>query len=99
MKISEYMREQGFDNFKMEYLESVPKKYGPRAEGMWYLTFKDLGFDMKNKLTPGNGDNVRGTICYENYLASQREKIPCELCGKMICRGGIRKHQRRSNCI
>ena len=30
---------------------------------MWYSTFKDLGFDMKNTRFPGNGDSsVRGTI-------------------------------------
>ena len=98
LKIHQYMREQGFNNFDMELLESVPDEYGARAEQMWYLTFKDLGFDSKNTYVPGNGDGAKGSEAYENTKARNRERIQCELCGKFINRCCLRRHQRGSNC-
>jgi len=100
LKISQHMREKGWDNFKMEFLEAVPDKHASQAEGLWFWTFKDLGFDLKYGKIPGNGrSNVLGTIAYENSLARQKEKIPCERCSKMISRCNMRRHQRGLNCI
>jgi len=99
LKISQYMREKGWNNFEMGLLETVADEHASQAEGSWYWTFKDLGIDLKNDREPGIGRNVKGTICYENCQARNREKIPCEKCGKMISRSNLRRHQRRSNCI
>ena len=97
-KIHQYMREHGFNNFQMELLESVPDEYGVRAEQMWYWTFKELGFDMKNTQVPGNGRG-KGSEYYVNNQMRKVEKIQCELCGKIVCRSNIRRHQRRSDCL
>ena len=94
-KIFQYMREQGFDNFSHEIIETVPEEYGSQAEGMWYHTFKDLGFDLKNTCVPGNGNSSdRGTIAYQNHLARNREQIPCPVCGRTVRRCNMPKHQR-----
>ena len=102
MNISKFMREKGFDNFShviIEKFDEITKKDILQYEGMWQDTLIDLGFNLLNKLGAGNGANGEwGTIGYHNHLARNSEKIPCELCGKFVRRGGIRDHQRTDKC-
>lgn len=50
------MREEGFDKFQPEIVESyeVEKRIDlNHYEGMWQRTFNKLGFDLKNTLVAG----------------------------------------------
>jgi len=101
MEIHKYMREEGFDKFQPEIVESyeVEKRIDlNHYEGMWQRTFNKLGFDLKNTLVAGNGGCVKGTQAYVNQLVSNREKVTCELCGARVNRNSLRRHQRRSKC-
>ena len=103
MKIHAFMREKGFDNFEMMLLESFEVEKDSDLnyyEGIWQTTFEDLGFDLLNTQKAGNGDtHDLGSIAYQNNRARSKEKIPCELCGKLIGRCHIRRHQQSSNCL
>jgi len=102
-EINKYIREEGFDKFQHEIVESYEVENRVdlnQYEGIWQNTFEELGFDLKNQQGAGNGCNgVKGTRGYENKLARNREKVTCELCGASVRRDGIRKHQRSMTCI
>ena len=103
MKICKFMREKDFANFSHVIIETVPEiteKDILQYEGMWQDTLTELGFDLLNDRGAGNGSaNEWGSISYYNNQAWKLEKIPCELCGKLVCRNYMNDHQRRSNCI
>ena len=102
MKICKFMREKGFDNFShviIETFDEITEQDIKKYEGMWQDTLTELGFNLLNKLGAGNGGGSEwGTIAYYNNQARNREKIPCELCGELVRRDGIRGHQRTEKC-
>ena len=101
-KMSTMMREHGFSNFKMELLEKVEVKDRMELfsrEGGWMDTFEELGIELynTNKAT-GMGSGWRSEEAYQRDLARKRQKVPCEICGKLIARGNMWDHKRTQKC-
>ena len=103
MKIHQFMREKGFDNFSHQIIETfhdITRRDIEQYEGVWQETLEELGFNLLNKQKAGNGNQKDlNSIAYANKQARDKVKIPCELCGKMISRSHIRRHQKSSNCV
>jgi len=99
-KIHQAMREHGFDRFTMGLLEEVEvenKRELFSIEGGWQDTFEELGINLYNTVKAQGLGNVYSYETYQKRLAKQREKIPCDICGKMICRMGISRHKKRKH--
>jgi len=104
-KISKAMREHGFDRFTMGMMEEVEvedniagKRELYSIEGSWQAMFENLGINLYNTVrAQGLGQGVDSEESYQRRLARQREKIPCDICGKMICRMGIGRHKKRKH--
>jgi len=103
IRIHQFMREKGFDNFShqiIETFEDITRQGIYKYEGMWQNTFEELGFNLLNKLKAGNGTHRDlNSIAYANNRARMNERIQCEFCGAMIARGNIRRHQKGGNCL
>ena len=98
MKICQFMREKGFNNFSHEIIETfedITKQDILKYEVEWQETLEDLGFNLLNKNKAiGVNSNT-----YANQLVRNSQKIPCEFCGVIGRWGDRRTHQRTQKCL
>ena len=105
-KISELMREYGFDKFEIEALEQ--DEFESRSElyareGCWQLMLMENGYNLTNTLVARGCSNNSSEYykanpeSYERKLARKRERINCEVpgCNATFTRSNKARHMKR----
>jgi len=103
MKISQFMREKGFNNFSHQIIETffdITEQDIRKYEGMWQETCKELGFNLLNEANAGNGsvDDIN-SIAYANHQDWKKIKVTCDLCGAIVNKGHIARHRKSKKCL
>ena len=104
-KISELMREHGFDKFKIEALEEdefEDRRELYAREGCWQELLMENGYNLTNtRVARGIGDNSSeyrkaNPESYERDKARRRERIKCEVpgCNVTFTRGSKSSHMK-----
>jgi len=91
------------DNYENKFIiayDAINKLNSEKVGSNWKENWRELRkaddtwFERSFKYTKTYKDKNR-----EKINEKKREKIPCDVCGTLICKSGMARHKKRFNCI